>query len=42
MGKQDATGVVITETVPANCTFDAAGSTAGWTVAGVFVSLGTG
>jgi uncharacterized repeat protein (TIGR01451 family)/fimbrial isopeptide formation D2 family protein len=30
-GSQDATGVVITETVPANSSFDAGGSTAGWT-----------
>ena len=31
VGSQDATGVVITETLPANTTFDAANSTAGWT-----------
>jgi len=31
VGGQDATGVVITETVPANTTFNAASSTAGWT-----------
>jgi len=30
VGTQDATGVVITETVPANTTFDPANSTAGW------------
>ena len=30
LGSQDATGVVITETLPANTTFDAANSTAGW------------
>ena len=30
-GSQDATGVVITETLPAGATFNAAGSTAGWT-----------
>jgi large repetitive protein len=29
-GNQGATGVVLTDTVPANTTFDAAGSTAGW------------
>ena len=29
-GSQDATGVVITETLPANTTFDATDSTAGW------------
>ncbi|MEZ5145347.1 MAG: SdrD B-like domain-containing protein [Acidimicrobiales bacterium] len=29
-GNQAATGVVLTETVPANSTFDAGGSTAGW------------
>ncbi|NWF78992.1 MAG: DUF11 domain-containing protein, partial [Chloroflexi bacterium] len=29
-GNQDATGVVITETVPANTSFNAAASTAGW------------
>jgi len=29
-GNQNATGVVLTEIVPANTTFDAAGSTAGW------------
>ena len=32
-GNQDATGVVITETVPANTTFNAAGSTGGWSCA---------
>jgi len=32
-GNQDATGVVITETVPANTTFDAAASTPGWSCA---------
>jgi len=32
-GNQDATGVVITETVPANATFNAAASTAGWSCA---------
>ena len=31
VGSQDATGVVITETVPANTTFDATNSTSGWT-----------
>ncbi len=30
VGNQDATGVVLTETVPANTMFDAANSTAGW------------
>lgn len=30
VGSQDATGVVITETVPANSTFDAGNSAAGW------------
>jgi uncharacterized repeat protein (TIGR01451 family) len=30
VGNQDATGVVIVETVPANTTFDAAASTFGW------------
>jgi uncharacterized repeat protein (TIGR01451 family) len=30
-GNQGATGVTLTETVPANTTFDAASSTAGWT-----------
>ena len=30
-GSQDATGVVTTESLPAGATFDAAGSTAGWT-----------
>ena len=29
-GTQNATGVVLTETVPANTTFNAGGSTAGW------------
>jgi large repetitive protein len=29
-GSRDATGVVITETIPAHTTFDAAASTAGW------------
>jgi uncharacterized repeat protein (TIGR01451 family) len=29
-GNQDATGVVLSETVPANSTFDAGASTAGW------------
>lgn len=33
VGGQDATGVEITETVPAGTTFDAAGSTAGWSCA---------
>ncbi|MCB9436685.1 MAG: DUF11 domain-containing protein [Anaerolineales bacterium] len=33
VGDQDATGVVITETVPANTTFDLAGSTVGWSCA---------
>ncbi len=33
IGNQDATGVVITETVPVYTTFDAAGSTAGWSCA---------
>jgi uncharacterized repeat protein (TIGR01451 family) len=32
-GNQNATGVVINETVPANTTFTAAGSTAGWSCA---------
>lgn len=32
-GTQDATGVVITETVPANTSFSAAASTAGWSCA---------
>jgi uncharacterized repeat protein (TIGR01451 family)/fimbrial isopeptide formation D2 family protein len=31
IGTQDATGVVLTETVPANTTFDPAASTTGWT-----------
>jgi len=30
VGNQDATGVVLTETVPANSTFDAAASSPGW------------
>lgn len=30
VGNQNAVGVVLTETVPANTTFNAAGSTAGW------------
>ena len=30
IGEQDATGVVLTETVPANTVFEAAASTAGW------------
>ena len=30
-GNQDATGVVLTETVPAGATFDAASSSSGWT-----------
>lgn len=30
LGNQEATGIVVTDTVPANTTFDAAGSTAGW------------
>ena len=33
VGDQDATGVVITETVPANSTFNEAGSTPGWSCA---------
>ena len=33
-GSADATGVVITETVPAGTTFDAGESTAGWIAAG--------
>lgn len=33
VGNQDATGVVITETVPANSTFHAAASTPGWSCA---------
>lgn len=33
VGNQDATGVVITETVPANSTFNAGASTAGWVCA---------
>lgn len=31
VGNQDATGVVITDTVPANTSFEAGSSTAGWT-----------
>ncbi len=31
VGNQEATGVVLTETVPANTSFDATASTAGWT-----------
>ncbi len=34
VGKQGATGVVITETLPANSTFDGASSTPGWVDAG--------
>ena len=30
VGDQDATGVTLTQNLPANTTFDAAGSTAGW------------
>ena len=33
VGAQTATGVVVTETVPANTTFSAAGSSAGWSCA---------
>ena len=33
LGNQDAVGVSLTETVPANTTFSAAGSTAGWSCA---------
>lgn len=33
LGNQEATGVVISETVPANTTFDQAGSSAGWSCA---------
>jgi uncharacterized repeat protein (TIGR01451 family) len=33
VGNQDATGVVISETVPANATFNAGASTAGWACA---------
>ena len=33
VGRRNAAGVVITETVPANTTFDAAASTAGWSCA---------
>jgi uncharacterized repeat protein (TIGR01451 family) len=33
VGNQDATGVVLTETVPANSTFNASASTAGWSCA---------
>ncbi|MCS6879953.1 MAG: isopeptide-forming domain-containing fimbrial protein, partial [Chloroflexaceae bacterium] len=33
VGNQDATGVVLTETVPANTSFDATASTAGWSCA---------
>ncbi len=43
VGNQDATGVALTELLPAGTTFDAAASTAGWvqTAPGVFV-LGIG
>jgi uncharacterized repeat protein (TIGR01451 family) len=34
VGNLDATGVVLTETLPANSTFNAGASTAGWTFAG--------
>ncbi len=34
VGNQDATGVVITETIPANTVFVPGSSTAGWTLAG--------
>ena len=30
VGNQGATGVVLTETIPANSTFNAGGSTGGW------------
>ncbi len=33
LGPQDATGVVVTDTVPANTTFDPTSSSAGWTCA---------
>lgn len=38
VGTQGATGVVLTETVPAGTTFDAAGSTAGWSCADASVA----
>src|SRR5262249_43403538 len=40
VGNQDATGVTITEAVPANSTFVAASSTAGWNAAGTSFSVG--
>ncbi|HLX64913.1 MAG TPA: PKD domain-containing protein [Planctomycetota bacterium] len=47
VGNQDATGVFLSETVPANCTFVSAGSNAGWTlvngaVAGTSATLAIG
>ena len=41
-GNRNATNVVITETVPANTTFVAAGSTPGWIVAGANMTLNVG
>ena len=38
-GNQDATGVVLKETVPTNSTFNAAGSDAGWSCVGVNCTL---
>ena len=44
-GNQGATGVVLTETVPANTTFNAGASSAGWTCvwfkAGSIISIGS-
>ncbi len=42
VGNQDATGVVITETLPANTTFVAASSTLGWAFAGNTATLTIG
>jgi uncharacterized repeat protein (TIGR01451 family) len=41
-GNQTATGVVLTETVPANTTFNAAASTAGWSCAGATCTYAVG
>jgi uncharacterized repeat protein (TIGR01451 family) len=42
VGNQDATGVVLTETLPANTTFQATGSTPGWACVGSTCTLAIG
>jgi uncharacterized repeat protein (TIGR01451 family) len=41
VGNQDATGIVVTETVPANTTFNAGASTTGWNAGGTSFTVGT-